>query len=404
MDVSRRSALLGIVGLGSVSAAVGCSLSSDGVTKVPGSADTVPTPRFINVRDFGAVGDGKHDDTDAIDSALRSIDEDSSQTGVILYFPVGRYVDSGTHVLGQGRPHAICGAGPGLSVLLRSGSAADAWWDLRSAFCRVSGVTLNSRRATGESAAVAVNGSYITVDNVHFEDSPATALAIGPAKTAIGCVLDGLQFRYSGKHHVHVIGRHSSSDGRWSNIEAGISGLSGVRVESAAQNIVNLHVWGAGTVSSSSNAGIEILSSNNSLGAGWQSEKNLGVGLIVQGSYNVISGGRSWGNVGLGISLNGGSGNIVSSNVFRDNSIGAEVGSRERIVAKIVGDSVLFSQNVFTQTNDILSPTSYREVPRYSYPGRSVVTGPRPASASVMLDGDIDTARFAASNIGASAI
>ena len=46
------------------------------------------TPAFVNVRDFGATGDGTTDDSSAIQSALSSI----RITGGMIYFPAGIYL------------------------------------------------------------------------------------------------------------------------------------------------------------------------------------------------------------------------------------------------------------------------------------------------------------------------
>ncbi len=48
---------------------------------------TKPAPRFVNVRDFGATGDGRTLDTDAIKRAIEACGE-----GMTLYFPSGTYL------------------------------------------------------------------------------------------------------------------------------------------------------------------------------------------------------------------------------------------------------------------------------------------------------------------------
>lgn len=53
------------------------------------------TTRYINVMDYGAIGDGSHDDTSAIQGAITSL----SATGGGIYFPPGNYVVSSTITL-----------------------------------------------------------------------------------------------------------------------------------------------------------------------------------------------------------------------------------------------------------------------------------------------------------------
>ena len=45
---------------------------------------------MINVLDFGAEGDGKHDDTGAIQRAL----DKSAETQSVVYIPAGKYLCS----------------------------------------------------------------------------------------------------------------------------------------------------------------------------------------------------------------------------------------------------------------------------------------------------------------------
>ncbi|MBN0974527.1 MULTISPECIES: glycosyl hydrolase family 28-related protein [unclassified Gordonia (in: high G+C Gram-positive bacteria)] len=401
MPVAPRRALLGIAGLSALGAAAGCSIEPTAGPSGDTSDESAATASIVNVCDFGAVGDGQANDTEAISAALRHASGTPELLGTQIYFPPGRYVDRNTHVLRPDRPVALSGAGPGLSVLLREGRGSAPWWDIRTPFCAMTGLTVNSRRCDGSSPAVSINSAYATLDNVHFEDSPDTALSIGAEASAIGNVLNALMFRYSGRHHILVHGENSSTDGRWSNIEAGISGHSGIRVEAAGQNILNLHIWGAGTASSRSNSGIELLSSNNSLGSGWQSEKNLGPGLVVSGSHNVITGGRSWGNAGYGILIEGDNeGNIVSANVFRDNSLADQRRPSGRIVVAVVGGSAgIVAQNVFTQTNQVLTPTRYREQPTFPYMGRRA-SSQRPPVPTINVRGELNPERLAMLNEG----
>lgn len=72
-----------------------------GYTAQTGANITTPTTRtlqrklddFVNVRDFGAVGDGATDDTDAINRAIQQLylREINVQIRRVLYFPAGQY-------------------------------------------------------------------------------------------------------------------------------------------------------------------------------------------------------------------------------------------------------------------------------------------------------------------------
>jgi polygalacturonase len=74
-------------------------------------AATTTTSAFLNVRDFGALGDGKHDDASAIQSAIDTLAyKAGAPGGGILVFPSGVYCVSaqlnssaqGNHLMGSG--------------------------------------------------------------------------------------------------------------------------------------------------------------------------------------------------------------------------------------------------------------------------------------------------------------
>lgn len=70
----------------------------------------------VNVKDYGAVGDGMHDDTAAIQAA---IDTAEASGGGIVFIPAGTYIVSSTLVVDRSRVH-IVGAGMGATTLKAS--------------------------------------------------------------------------------------------------------------------------------------------------------------------------------------------------------------------------------------------------------------------------------------------
>jgi hypothetical protein len=81
---------------------------------------------FVNVKDFGAIGDGVTDDTAAIQVALDSVRVSASgRNGALVFFPAGTYLISNSiktyanvMIMGVGRR--------GSTLLLKAGSTADA--------------------------------------------------------------------------------------------------------------------------------------------------------------------------------------------------------------------------------------------------------------------------------------
>lgn len=100
----------------------------------------------INVKDYGAIGDGLSDDTAAVQSAL------TAALGKTLYFPVGTYVIT-TGLTGSASSTRICGDGKGSSVLKYDGSGTALTWGLGGSIPNMQFV-LEGIRIDGSSAGV----------------------------------------------------------------------------------------------------------------------------------------------------------------------------------------------------------------------------------------------------------
>lgn len=104
---------------GTINASV---LKLAGTTVVPSSVVTPPTDLFVNVKDFGAVGDGVTDDSAAIQAA---IDDVSGDGGGSIYMPSGTFIHastinipSGIKLLGDSRGDKIL-SGPTKGTILK---------------------------------------------------------------------------------------------------------------------------------------------------------------------------------------------------------------------------------------------------------------------------------------------
>jgi polygalacturonase len=69
---------------------------------------------FQSVQSFGAVGDGIHDDTGAIQAAIAA--------DTVVYFPPGTYLYVGPMVLPEQKSYRLYGDGPGVSTILFTGN------------------------------------------------------------------------------------------------------------------------------------------------------------------------------------------------------------------------------------------------------------------------------------------
>src|SRR5215831_20796564 len=69
---------------------------------------------FKSVKSFGAVGDGTHDDTGAIQAAIAA--------DTVVYFPPGTYLYLGLMALPEQKSYRLYGDGPGVSTILFTGN------------------------------------------------------------------------------------------------------------------------------------------------------------------------------------------------------------------------------------------------------------------------------------------
>jgi polygalacturonase len=75
--------------IGGLAAALPASLAAqDAQTKIPGGPASMPSPGWINVRNFGASGDGSTLDTPAVNRAIEAV---AAQGGGTVWFPAGTY-------------------------------------------------------------------------------------------------------------------------------------------------------------------------------------------------------------------------------------------------------------------------------------------------------------------------
>jgi hypothetical protein len=107
---------------------------------------------FKSVKNFGAVGDGTHDDTGAIQAAIAA--------GAAVYFPPGIYKYVGNLTLPTNKSYRIFGDGPGVSTILFSGpNAGVSVRHTASATLNVEGLTLMAD-ATCPNCGTALSASF----------------------------------------------------------------------------------------------------------------------------------------------------------------------------------------------------------------------------------------------------
>jgi len=139
--------------------------STTGSNAAPASAP-LPLP-ITNVVTFGAIGNGRTDDTAAIGKAMLM----AEARGGTLYFPPGHYMVGGSGIgsaieIRGGHAVTIAGAGRDL-VTLTNTNAAGGLLSIRVDHTVVEGVTLDARSFNSRQA-LGAQANYVTVQNARI--------------------------------------------------------------------------------------------------------------------------------------------------------------------------------------------------------------------------------------------
>jgi hypothetical protein len=173
---------------------------------IPGSAHAVVSWTFNSVKSYGAYGDGLHDDTAAINSAITG----GTVSGkMMVYFPPGTYKYTGPMTLAANTSCRIYGDGPGVSTILFTGpNAGINGSNMGEATLDVDGLTL---KALSANCGTAITGLFVP---------------------------SGGRFRTASIHSVQIIGttRDGTTGGYWSN---------GIRLYRAENSVIDkVHISG----------------------------------------------------------------------------------------------------------------------------------------------------------------
>lgn len=259
--LSRRSVLTrgGVVAAGAGAAVVGAVTIGAAAHRDQPTGGSQSGETAYNVRDFGAAGDGRSDDTDGIQQAIAS----ARAGGGVVFFPPGVYLTrrltlhTGIHLRGSGGDATVLRLKPGAnSAILESdrfeeltGGRGDGGITMFS----VRDLTLDGNKSRNASGGygIRVYGygyelSEVVVfncrdDGVLSEWGPAAALPFPSHQ--MEARLSGIRSHDNDGNGFNFSGPH---DSMFINCVASENGATGFRLagDGAGTSMVNCHAWG----------------------------------------------------------------------------------------------------------------------------------------------------------------
>jgi|GEM_PF-3851522 len=165
---------------------------------------------WVNVRDKGAVGDGVHDDTGAINAALAVAQEN----GCTVYFPPGTFMTQGNHAIMAGQ--TIIGAGWGLTTirLLPTANASYVFGLTTAAMnymLTLRDFAIDGNKGAGAQVADAIylsSPNDSLVENIRIIDASGNGLTLTGTSSFYGTAnkLSKINIRYCGGIGVNLTG------------------------------------------------------------------------------------------------------------------------------------------------------------------------------------------------------
>lgn len=281
---------------------------------------------WVNVRDFGALGDGVANDTRAIDDAL-----DAVPVGGTVFFPVGRYMTNGGHVINK---HGVTLRGmastsydgPGLHLLGGSNSDMITIGALRVTLLEFAIHGKRELQSAPSRGIVVTNGSnYFKFDEVWVEEFNGDGMYAGGSElgTFSGTITSS-EFRQN--EGTGMSFGAGSADVIVSDTYVNRNGQSGAHLSQTGDiSFTSCHFWGNGMAKSGpyrNNITVQASEGCRFVNCFIESSLN-GSGIYFTDGNNyghIVQGCDFWINNNLGLAAFGVKDMVVFGNVFRDNN------------------------------------------------------------------------------------
>jgi hypothetical protein len=159
--------------------------------------------------------------------------------------------------------------------------------------------------------------SYSTLERLAIWETPEDAIAIGGY--VLGVHMNDIEINAPNGTGIGLAGQ----DATLNSIFIGSCGLSGISIYGSHNQLVNIHVWGCGTLEEGDYDGIVIYGESNEF-TNIESENNYRNGMIIFGCNNTFVNGQFWDNsvagayTGHSICIYDGSGNTLMAFVLKD--------------------------------------------------------------------------------------
>lgn len=225
-------------------------------TKAVTPAGRAAAQPYLDVRAYGAKGDGTTDDTTAITAAITA----ANVAGGIVLFPTGRYVTAALPALGN--RVTLQGVGRS-SILVHKAAAAASAHLLTTAIdayeVQVRDLSINGDRANQTNAVDAIHftnasGAPLTnarhvISNVHIENVKGTGLYLGFGMRS--CQVRGVTIYFCDVYGVQL---EAFADSQISDVEVGQSGGHGWYINNCNSiELNNIRSWYSGRINTGTN-------------------------------------------------------------------------------------------------------------------------------------------------------